>query len=199
MNKIVLAGKVITEPVVTHESKGEKFYGFQLEVLRDSGTADIVPCCMSEVFLGTIYEELLVKIVGDVRTFNRKKENSEKTKLEVYVFVNEVLEHQGVDENYMELQGAICKPPICRHTPKGRQITDLLVASNRRFGKSDYLPCIAWGREAYKASLLQVGSEIEAYGRFQSREYLKKYLDHEEILTTYEISISSLDVREEEQ
>ena len=198
MNKIVLAGLVTEEPTFSHEVHGEKFYRFSLSSSRMSGTNDILPCTVSEILKKDIEEGKEIKVLGEIRT--RNVHENDKNHLEITVFVKEVLLYEE-DENNVELDGFICKEPKYRETPFGRQITDLIVASNReRNFKSDYIPCIAWGRNAIRASEFNVGTRVKVLGRLQSREYKKKIDDEKyEERTAYELSAYMIDVVEESE
>ena len=197
MNKIVLAGLVTEEPTFSHEVHGEKFYRFSLSSSRMSGTNDIIPCTVSEILKKDIEEGTEIKVLGEIRT--RNVHENDKNHLEITVFVKEVLLYEE-DENNVELDGFICKEPTYRETPFGRQITDLMVASNREYFKSDYIPCIAWGRNAIRASEFNVGTRVKVSGRLQSREYKKKIDDGTyEVRTAYELSAYMIDVVEESE
>ena len=191
MNKIVLAGLVTEEPIFSHEVHGEKFYRFRLLSSRQSGNCDITVCIVPEIIKNGISEGNKVKVFGEIRT--RNVHENDKNHLEITVFVKEVLLYEE-DENNVELDGFICKEPTYRETPFGRQITDLIVASNReRNFKSDYIPCIAWGRNAIRTSEFNVGTRVKVLGRLQSREYKKKIDDGTyEVRTAYELSISTV-------
>ena len=195
MNKIVLAGLVTEEPIFSHEVHGEKFYRFYLSSSRQSGYCDVLMCTVPEIIKNGINEGNMVKVLGEIRT--RNVHEDDKSHLEVTVFVKEVLLYEE-DENNVELDGFICKEPVYRETPFGRQITDLIVASNReRNYKSDYIPCIAWGRNAIRTSEFNVGTRVKVSGRLQSREYNKKIDDETyEERTAYELSASMIDVVE---
>ena len=198
MNKIVLAGLVTEEPIFSHEVHGEKFYRFRLLSSRQSGNCDILMCTVPEIIKNGINEGNMVKVFGEIRT--RNVHEDDKNHLEVTVFVKEVLLYEK-DENNVELDGFICKEPKYRETPFGRQITDLIVASNReRNFKSDYIPCIAWGRNAIRASEFNVGTRVKVLGRLQSREYKKKIDDGTyEVRAAYELSAYMIDIVEESE
>ena len=197
MNKTVLAGTVVDEPKFSHETYKEKFYRFLLSVNRESGTSDILSCVVSEILVGGIDNGNQIKIEGDIRTRNVCDETVKH--LDVFVFVNKISTYEE-DENLVDLQGYICKKPTYRATPLGRQITDLLVASNRSYGKSDYIPTIAWGRNAIRTSEFNVGTRVKVLGRLQSREYTKRLEDGtEEVRTAYELSAYMVDVVEESE
>ena len=197
MNKIVLAGLVTEEPTFSHEVHGEKFYRFYLSSSRQSGNCDVLMCTVQEIIKNGINEGNMVKVFGEIRT--RNVHEDDKSHLEVTVFVKEVLLYEK-DENNVELDGFICKEPVYRETPFGRKITDLIVASNREHFKSDYIPCIAWGRNAIRSSEFNVGTRVKVLGRLQSREYKKKIDDETyEVRTAYELSAYMIDVVEERE
>ena len=197
MNKIVLAGTVVDEPTFSHEVYGEKFYHFCLSSSRESGTCDVLPCIISEILKKDIEAGTEIKVLGEIRTRNVHDNN--KSHLEITVFVKNVFQHEK-DANYVEVEGFLCKQPIYRETPLGRQVTDLLIANNRAYGKSDYIPTIAWGRNAIKTSELEVGTRVKVFGRLQSREYVKKLEDGtEETRVAYELSANRVDVAEESE
>ena len=197
MNKIVLAGLVTEEPMFSHEVHGEKFYRFRLLSSRQSGNCDILVCIVPEIIKNGISEGNKVKVFGEIRT--RNVHENDKNHLEITVFVKEVLLYEE-DENNVELDGFICKEPTYRETPLGRQVSDLIVASNREYFKSDYIPCIAWGRNAIRASEFNVGTRVKVLGRLQSREYNKRLGDETyEARTAYELSSSMVSVVEESE
>ena len=198
MNKIVLAGLVTEEPIFSHEVHGEKFYRFRLISSRQSGNCDVLMCTVPEIIKNGINEGNMVKVLGEIRT--RNVHEDDKSHLEVTVFVKEVLLYEK-DENNVELDGFICKEPVYRETPFGRQITDLIVASNReRNYKSDYIPCIAWGRNAIRTSEFNVGTRVKVSGRLQSREYNRRLGDETyEVRTAYELSAAMVDAGEESE
>lgn len=197
MNKIILAGLVTEEPIFSHEIYGEKFYRFSLSSSRQSGTQDVLPCIASEILKKDIEAGTEVKVCGNIRT--RNVHENDKSHLEITVFVKEVFQYEE-DENNVELDGFICKEPTYRETPLGRQVTDLLIASNRSYGKSDYIPTISWGRMAIKSSEFEVATKVKVFGRFQSREYVKRLDDGtEETRVAYELSANRVDVVEESE
>ena len=197
MNKIILAGLVAEEPTFSHEVHGEKFYRFYLSSSRQSGYCDVLMCTVPEIIKNGINEGNMIKVFGEIRTRNVHEDG--KSHLEVTVFVKEVLLYEE-DENNVEMDGFICKEPIYRETPLGRQVADLLVANNRPYGKSDYIPTIAWGRNAIKTSELEVGTRVNVFGRLQSRGYTKRLDDEtEEVKVAYELSASRVDVMEESE
>lgn len=193
MNKIRLAGCVTTEPTCSHECFGEKFYEFYLQVLRKSSNADTLKCIISEALRDGVSQLEGIEVVGEIRTRNYDRVDGSRG-FEVFVFVTETAEYSEEDVNEVTFDGFICKEPNYRETPLGRQICDVLIANNReRNKKSDYIPCIVWGRNALRASQMAVGAKIEASGRLQSREYIKRYEDGiEETKTAYELSIATI-------
>lgn len=194
MSRIIISGYLEGEPEFSHEIKCEKFYKVNLVSERLSGTKDVVPCIISDIFARLLNKHEYVKFVGDIRTRNVFKDG--KTKLEVYVFVNEVHEYD-TEQNCVEFEGIICKKATYRKTPFGREISDVMLAVNRPYGKSDYIPCICWGRNAKKVANYEVGTQIKICGRFQSRDYFKT-LDNGEIvtLTAFEVSVDKVESEE---
>lgn len=210
-NYLTLVGKVTGEKKFSHEIYGERFYVFNLEVERLSGNADIIPITVSERLatdeMLTAGKSLLVK--GQFRSYNSY--DNEKNRLILTVFAKDVVEleeNEQEEENEMTkkdmvtnevvLVGFICKKPIYRQTPFGREIADILLAVNRAYNKSDYIPTIAWGRNARFCQNLEVGTKVKIVGRVQSRTYEKKYEDGtSETRVAYEVSIGSLEVVEE--
>lgn len=195
MNEIILKGTVVTEPKFSHDSYGEKFNIFTLSVPRLSGSSDFLPVVMSDrIMPKDLQVNDMICIKGDLRTYNRFIEG--KSKLIMQVFAKSL--HDTDKPNIVKLEGYICKQPTYRKTPFDREITDLLIAVNSLSGKTAYIPCIAWGRNASFASTLEVGSKIIIDGRLQSREYQKKISDTEiKTMTTYEVSVSMLQIVEE--
>ena len=191
MNNIKLNGVVKTEPVFSHSSKGEDFFKFELEVARKSGNLDILNCVIPSCYADRINAYDSVEVDGEIRTRNEiVDEGTDKKRLIVYIFVKEVNEFIGYQENEAVVYGYICKEPVFRTTPNGREICDLIIASNRASGRSDYIPTIAWGRTAKRLSVLDVGTGIEVHGRMQSREYTKVLDDGSSIeKIAYELSV----------
>ena len=208
-NHLVLVGKVTSDKRFSHEIYGEKFYIFDLEVPRLSGNADIIPITISERLLEADGLEIDKKVIveGQFRSYNNYQ--NERNKLVLTVFAKDVKFVENQDEeiqaskdfvsNEVILNGYICKKPIYRQTPFGREIADLLLAVNRAYNKSDYIPCIAWGRNARFCENIEVGTEVKIVCRVQSRTYEKKYEDGtSETKVAYEVSISSLEVVKED-
>lgn len=197
-NSASLIGVVMTPPVISHKSYGETFYSFNLGVDRKSGYRDVLQVIISERLIWNLElkPDDTVKILGQIRTYN--EEVNGRNKLNVVVFArefNRINEDVKIEhENKIDLEGFICKKPIGRVSPLGREICDIMLAVNRMYNKSDYIPCIAWGRNAGYASNLAVGTKISIAGRIQSREYRKR--DAEGNLTekvAYEVSILKLE------
>ena len=203
-NKVSLFGKVVSEPIFSHEVYGEKFYEFSMEVNRLSESVDIIPVVFSErlIPIEEIKLKLNVQILGQYRSYNNQQAEG-RSKLVLMVFAREV---EVTDEmtlnnaNEIFLEGFVCKKPNYRKTPFGREISDLLIAVNRAYNKSDYIPCIAWGRNAKYCESFKVGDKVRVYGRVQSREYEKKFESGEvEKKVAYEISVSKLELVKEEE
>lgn len=204
-NKIELCGVIASTPELNHKNYGENFYGFRLSCSRKSTEKDMLPIIISDrlVEIKDLQVGKKISVKGQVRTFN-KHISDDKRKLLIMVFARDVREVEEESEsapefnNNVKLSGYICKPPVYRVTPKGREIADVLIAVNRMYGKADYIPCITWGRNARYAGNLDVGTRIDVEGRLQSREYTKKLDDGtEEIRTAYEISVSRIEESEE--
>lgn len=204
-NKIELCGVIASTPELNHKNYGENFYGFRLSCSRKSTEKDMLPIIVSDrlVEIKDLQVGKKISVRGQVRTFN-KHISDDKRKLLIMVFARDVREVEEESEsapefnNNVKLSGYICKPPVYRVTPKGREIADVLIAVNRMYGKADYIPCITWGRNARYAGNLDVGTRIDVEGRLQSREYTKKLDDGtEEIRTAYEISVSRIEESEE--
>ena len=196
-NKVYLSGTVSSEPVLSHETFGELFYEIKLSVPRLSEHVDLLPVTVSEKLLKHFELGKHVSLRGQLRSYNNIEE--EKSKLNLGVFAREIVEDEDIaNPNVIEITGFVCKPPIFRTTPFKREICDVLIAVNRAYNKSDYLPCIAWGRNARFIKDAQIGSKIEIVGRIQSREYQKK-LDSGDVetRTAYEISVSHVSVDSE--
>ena len=203
-NSVTLIGEVVSNFTFSHEVRGEAFYLVNLAVKRLSEQADIIPLTISERLIDVTTDCMgrTLEVAGQFRSFNQQGEN--KKRLILSVFVREVffLEEDFTDctkSNSITLKGYLCKSPVYRKTPLGREIADLLLAVNRPYGKSDYIPCIAWGRNAKFASGLFVGTRMEIFGRIQSREYTKKLSETDTISrTAYEVSVSNLEVSEDD-
>jgi len=204
-NHLVLVGKIVSERKFSHEIFGEKFYSFNLEVVRLSSNTDIIPITVSERLLTDVEITIgkNIEVEGQFRSYNNYE--NEKNRLILTVFAKEIKEREedeiGKDvlTNEVTLIGYICKKPIYRQTPFGREIADILLAVNRAYNKSDYIPCIAWGRNARFCQNIEVGTEVKVIGRVQSRTYEKKYDDGTvETRIAYEVSIASMEIVEKE-
>ena len=210
-NYLTLVGKVTGEKKFSHEIYGESFYIFNLVIPRLSGNSDIIPITISERLIkeDTLQEGKQLLIKGQFRSYNSYE--NEKNRLILTVFAKDIVELEEKEDqeenemvkkdtitNEVVLVGYICKKPIYRQTPFGREISDILLAVNRAYNKSDYIPCIAWGRNARFCQNLEVGSQVKVIGRVQSRTYEKKHEDGTvETRIAYEVSIGSLEVVEE--
>ena len=197
-NDAHVMGVIESEPVYSHSILGEGFYDLKIKVPRLSNENDILPVTISERLLGNLKVGDEISITGQFRSYN--KEIDGKNKLMLTVFVKELNDVEDlINPNTINLSGFVCKKPIYRTTPFGREICDVLIAVNRAYNKSDYLPCIAWGRNARFVKDLNIGDKINIIGRIQSREYQKKLDDDSiETRTAYEISISSIAIEENE-
>lgn len=196
-NEVTLEGEVFTEPEFSHEIYGEVFNKFVLRVSRLSENFDDIIITVSERLL--LGEELsvgsLVKVTGQFRSYNNYSDTGNKLVLTVFAREIEYIYEENNTPNKIYLNGYVCKEPVYRVTPFGREIADILLAVNRQYGKSDYIPCITWGRNAKFSSELEVGTNIKLWGRIQSRIYKKRIDDDNfEERTAYEISVSKLEV-----
>ena len=192
-NKVVLTGTVMGQPTYSHTVFGENFHIVQLSVPRLSGNNDTLPIYLSEHLLSDLVSDgNTLTVVGQLRSYNKLVETH--SKLLLTVFVQDILPcDDSINPNTMELDGYICKAPVYRTTPFNREICDILLAVNRPYNKSDYIPCIIWGRTARFASTLSVGQHIHIVGRVQSRQYQKKQEDGTvDTRTTYEVSVTKL-------
>ncbi|MDD4111010.1 MAG: single-stranded DNA-binding protein [Clostridia bacterium] len=199
-NKVFLTGTITSEPEFSHETFGEGFYELKMSVARLSEYNDLIPI--------TVSEKLLVKdafkvgnkvaVKGQFRSYNKIIDGI--SRLVLTVFVREVSEiDDTMNPNIIEVVGYICKPPIYRTTPFKREICDLLVAVNRAYNKSDYLPCIAWGRNAKYIKDVEVGKQVSIVGRIQSREYQKKVGEELVAKIAYEISVNKIQISGQEE
>ena len=201
-NQVTIMGEVASTFTYSHEVFGEGFYMVDVAVRRLSGQMDILPLIVSERLLD-VHQDYLgstIETLGQFRSYNRHEER--KNRLVLSVFAREVKFIEEMEEssktNQIYLDGYICKEPVYRKTPLGREIADLLLAVNRPYGKSDYIPCICWGRNARYAEHFKVGERCAIWGRIQSREYMKK-LDEENVekRVAFEVSVSKLELLEE--
>lgn len=191
-NSTVICAAAAEKPEFSHEVLGSRFYSFPAKCARRSGVMDSIPCLVPERFIDLVQVDKKLMFIGHMRSFNKRVDDS--TRLIINVLVKNVSD-KLYDETYNEvtLRGYVCKNPVYRKTPFGKEITDILLAVNRSFGKSDYIPVIVWGRNARIASGLHVGDKLHIEGRLQSRDY-EKVLDNGEVIhrVAYEVSAYSL-------
>ena len=195
-NKIYLEGKVATKLEFSHEMYGEGFYSFNLEVMRLSDSVDYLNITVSERLLSDLKLEVGTDVIveGQLRSYNKFIDGSNKLILTVFARNIEPCAERSKNPNEIFLDGYICKEPVYRTTPFGREIADVLLAVNRAYNKSDYIPTIAWGRNSRFCQTLSVGENIRVWGRLQSREYQKKISDTEVVKKiAYEVSISKME------
>ena len=197
-NQVTVIGSVASEFTYSHEVFGEGFYMVDILVKRLSNSSDRIPVMVSERLIDVTqdYKGRSIMVSGQFRSYNRHEEQKNRLVLSVFAREMEFIEEEpdGAKTNHILLEGYMCKTPVYRKTPLGREIADLLLAVNRPYGKSDYIPCICWGRNARFADGFQVGDHIQLWGRIQSREYQKRIGDEEfETRIAYEISVSKLE------
>ena len=197
-NQVTIVGKIVSEFQYSHEVFGEGFYTVDVLVRRLSESSDIVPLLISDRLMDVTqdYRGKIILATGQFRSYNRHDEKKNHLVLSVFVQEFEFVEEDawGAKSNQIFLDGYICKEPVYRKTPLGREIADLLIAVNRSYGKSDYIPCICWGRNARFVSGFEVGARLKIQGRIQSREYVKRLSeDMAEKRTAYEVSVSKVD------
>lgn len=190
-NQVILVGSIVSELIYSHSLYGETFYVLTLSVKRQSGKDDLIPLLISDRLID-VSKSLMghnAHVRGEFRSYN--VHDTDKNRVKLYVFVNS-LELLSVCDNVNDvfLEGYLCKPPVYRHTPLGREISDVTLAVNRAFNKSDYIPCILWGRNAYYVRSLNVGDSIRVAGRIQSREYNKDGV----VKVAYELSVNLIEV-----
>lgn len=198
-NKAILCGIPLAEPVFSHISRQERFYTFPMEVSRLSGNMDRLNVILREEQLPDFAPSRagLLRVEGELRSFNNR--SGEGSRLVITVFARELETPQGAEWiNDVELTGALCKAPNHRTTPMGREICDLMVAVNRHYGRSDYLPCIAWGHNARAAAFWQVGQRVHILGRIQSRDYVKNLPDGAVTRTAFEVSVTHIQSADED-
>ena len=197
-NMVTIIGEVVSDFTYSHEVFGEGFYMVDIAVNRLSNSVDIIPLMVSERLVDVTedYRGMIIEATGQFRSYNRHEEKHNRLVLSVFArevkFVEEDDENVPVNQIFMD--GFICKPPVYRKTPLGREIADILLAVNRPYGKSDYIPCICWGRNARYASAFAVGGHVLLWGRIQSREYMKRIGENQsEKRIAYEVSVSKLE------
>ena len=201
-NQVTIMGQVATTFEFSHEVFGEGFYTMEVLVKRLSNSEDRIPVMISERLIDVTQDYVgeYIIVQGQFRSYNRHEEQKNRLVLSVFAREAEFIDEEpdGAKTNTILLDGYICKLPVYRKTPLGREIADLLLAVNRPYGKSDYIPCICWGRNARFASTFQVGEHVQLIGRIQSREYMKKLSETEtEKRTAYEVSVSKLECCED--
>ena len=199
-NKVKVFGEVHSKPQFSHEIFGESFYEFLIKIKRLSDSFDIIPVTISERLMedGKVEVGNLIAISGQFRSYNKLEDN--KSKLMLTIFVREFIDlDKKVEPNQIEITGFLCKEPIYRTTPFNREICDVLLAVNRSYNKSDYIPCIAWGRNARFIKNCKIGEKIKVIGRIQSREYQKRIDDSNNFVTkvAYEVSLNKIIVQKE--
>ena len=203
-NQVTIAGEVVSEFTFSHEVYGEHFYIVNIAVCRLSNSYDVIPVMVLERLIDVTsdYRGCVLQVSGQFRSYNRHEENRNRLVLSVFAREAVLVSQEDEDEqnpNHIFLDGYVCKHPVYRKTPLGREIADVLLAVNRPYGKSDYIPCICWGRNARFADKFEVGSHIQIWGRIQSREYQKKIAeDQYEKRVAYEVSVSKLEYIAEE-
>lgn len=194
-NKVVIVGTIASSLTFSHEAYDEKFYSVNISIKRKSESEDVIPLIVSEKHISML-EDMngrRVKVFGQFRSRNVPGEERRKLVLSVFAKYIEAADDNEEDNNFIFLDGYVCKQPIYRKTPMGKEITDILIAVNRNTNVSDYIPCITWGKAANFASNISVGSHIQMYGRIQSREYTKRVSETEtEKRTAYEVSANRL-------
>lgn len=201
-NQVSIAGEVISEFTFSHDVFGEGFFVLEVVVSRLSNSYDMIPVMVSERLIDVKqdFKGKFVEVLGQFRSYNRHEESKNKLVLSVFAREIKIVDElsENAKPNHIFLDGYVCKPPIYRKTPLGREIADVLLAVNRPYGKSDYIPCICWGRNARFAESFTVGGHVQIWGRIQSREYQKKVSDLDfEKRVAYEVSVSKLEYLEE--
>ena len=188
-NQVNLIGNIVSDFVYSHALYGETFYNVTLCVKRGSGNIDLVPLIISDRLMDATIKYNYVYVTGEFRSYNQHDED--KNRLKLYVFVDSMAAVETAENvNDVYLEGFLCKQPTYRHTPQGREIADVMLAVNRQYGKSDYIPCILWGRNAYFVKDLKAGSSLRVAGRIQSREYIK----NGERKTAYELPVNLVEL-----
>jgi len=201
-NQVTIMGEIVSPFTFSHEVFGEGFYMVDVSVKRLSNSEDTIPVMISERLIDVTedYTGEFIMVNGQFRSYNKHDELKNRLVLSVFAREVEFIEEEldGAKTNNIMLDGYICKLPVYRKTPLGREIADLLIAVNRPYGKSDYIPCICWGRNARFASAFEVGNHVQVFGRIQSREYVKKLSEMAtEKRTAYEVSVSKLECLED--
>lgn len=200
-NQVTLNGEIVSNFEFSHEVYGKGFYTAMLSVKRTSGKKDIIPIIVSErlIDISKDWTGEIFYVIGEFRSYNKHENGKSKLILSVFTKYIEILVENKL-VNTISLDGYICKPPIYRKTPLEREIANILLAVNRLYRKADYIPCIAWGRNARFARNLEIGTKLKIEGRIQSREYRKRISETEsEVRTAYEVSISRMEIVEDGQ
>lgn len=199
-NKATLSGEIVSDFEFSHEVYGEKFYTAMIASERLSEEKDIIPVMVSErlIDISKDWTGEIFHVVGEFRSYNKHENGRRELILFVFAkYIEILIEAQSMNDIFLD--GYICKPPVYRKTPLGREIADILLTVNRQYGKSDYIPCIAWGRNARFSGELEVGMRLRVDGRIQSREYQKRISEFEsETKVAYEVSVIKLEVAEDE-
>ena len=193
-NSVLLCGALAGRPEFSHATRNERYFIFPMEIERLSKVSDYINIIVREEILKDleVEERTHVCVLGELRSFNNR--SGVGSKLVITVFAHEVYLADEEDKNEVNLTGALCRPPNLRRTPMGREICDMMLAVNRRYGRSDYLPCIAWGRIAEEAAKLCIGDVITITGRIQSRKYIKTQNDEVLEKTAFEVSLIEMTV-----
>ena len=188
VNRVMLRGTLAALPAFSHENHTRRFYRFELEVPRLSGAVDVLPIIAAQDVLDSmdLFSGGRIEVTGQIRSFNSKASTGHKLILSVYA--ETLTTAEGEAENSIQLCGALCKPPVYRRTPLGREICDVMLAVSRAYHRSDYIPCILWGRAAQEAATLAPGAALALAGRMQSREYVKVLPGGSEKRVAYEVS-----------
>ncbi len=199
-NKILLRGELARLPEFSHENHGRRFFAFPIRVERLSGAVDLLDAIVSESLLDTVDLSggQMIEVAGQLRSFNNR--GGAGRKLIISVYCEQMRSCCGEPENQVQLRGTICKAPVFRRTPLGREICDVMLAVNRQYHRADYLPCILWGKTAREVGAMPVGTKLEVIGRLQSREYVKVLDSGSEKRTAFEVSaVSAEPVAQEEE
>ena len=191
-NQILLRGRAAQPPRFSHRNHDAAFWLLPMEVRRLSGAADLLNVLVPEPLLAGLSPSPGdgLEVMGEVRSFNNK--SGQGSRLVITVHARSLIPWDGEDENSLLLSGALCKPPTLRRTPLGREICDMMLAVNRRYGRADYLPCIAWGALAHRCGTLGVGDGVSLRGRLQSRIYTKQLPEGAQQRTAFEVSVMEL-------
>ena len=198
INAITLRGMLRNLPEFSHENHGKNFYRFSLEVPRLSGTVDVLPVITNEALLNELDLSggSMLTVCGQVRSHNIRENGIRR--LMIFVFATGIVAEEGDPINEVTVSGPLCKEPIYRRTPLGREICDVMLAVPRIFRRADYLPCILWGRTAQELSECHVRDRVQIFGRLQSRPYTKLTEEGPVERIAYEISALTADILEQD-